>query len=899
MTLAAGTKLGPYEILAPLGAGGMGEVYRARDTRLDRTVAIKVLSPRLALSPEALQRFEREARAISKLSHPNVCALYDVGRDGGTDYLVMEHLEGETLAQALARGALPLPQALRCAIEIAGALDAAHRHGVVHRDLKPGNVMMTKTGVKLLDFGLARTFERPLDAAGHEQAAAEQHPLARKGLTAISTVIGNLTQEGTLLGTLSYMAPEQLEGKDADARTDIFAFGAVVYEMATGQKAFTGKSHASLISAIMTGEPTPLTKLLPMTPPALDRIVRTCLAKGPEERWQSAGDLRRELRWVAEGRPGEGIPVTRGPRRPWLAWAVAALGVVAAVGLAVSRLRETLPSSRPVRFSFPPPEKAAVPSDVERHDLAVSPDGERIAFVVSSEGQSRIWVRSLDALSPRAIPGTEGASSPFWSPDGSNLAFFADGKLKRVALAGGPAQKICDAAGRNAGSWGKAGTILFTQYFSREDGLYAVAAAGGSPARISTSGPWRGFMEPRWPHFLPDGNRFLCLSWSPKEGTGFLLAGSVGSPALERIAPLESRVELSGGGHLLYVHEGLLVARPFDAAKLRFTGEAIPIAERLPYFGPTGWAPFSGSPSGVFAYLASGPEAPVRWFDREGRGAGTVGPPGAYGTLRLSPDGRSAALEKSNPATGTSDLWLADLSRDVLARLTSGRGLESYPVFSPDGRQIAFLSHGAERAALRRKLLADAGEGEALLGDRGSFPVPSDWSPDGRLLTYTDLDPKTGSDIWMLSMSGDRTPAPFRQTEFNEGFASFSPDGQWLAYLSDESGRAEVYAAPVQGSGPKWRVSRSGSRSETPPRWGRGGKELSYFSADGWLTAVAVDTRSGSFASGTHVALFRIEGEGWNAYDVGSDGERFLLTMGEEQSVPITVVSGWMPERGK
>jgi Tol biopolymer transport system component len=869
MTLSAGSRLGPYEIVSPLGAGGMGEVYRAKDTRLDRTVAVKVLPAHLSSSAESRQRFEREAKTISQLSHPHICALYDVGREGETEYLVMEYLEGETLSDRLAKGALPLEQTLRYGIEIADALDKAHRQGIVHRDLKPGNVMLTKSGVKLLDFGLAKAI------------APAASPAA---LTSLPTAMGspNLTQEGTILGTFQYMAPEQLEGKEADARTDIFAFGATVYEMATGKKAFSGSSRASLITAIMSSEPAAISSLQPMTPPALDRVVKTCLAKDPEDRWQSAADVAKELRWAVEAPAVAVEPSAR--RRERVAWIACGAAVLAAVGLAIFHFPQRPTRPQPVRFSILPPENAKFRVGVEFHNVAVSPDGSRVAFVAVREGQDTIWMRLLDAQSPLSLPATEGASSPFWSPDGASLGFFADGKLKKISLAGGPAQTICDASGKNAGAWGRAGTMLFTQIFSPKDGLYAVPASGGAAQPISVA-----YEQIRWPYFLPDGRRFLCLGRSPKEWAGFLLAGDLDSPEVHRVAPLQSRVELSRNGELFYVREGNLVARAFDPTKLRFTGDAVPVAEKMPYFSPTGWAPFAVSETGVLAYQAWSAPPQLRWVDRKGQTVGTVGPPGLYSSLRLSPDGRKAAIEKKDPATGTSDLWIGELSREVMTRFTSEPGLESCPVWSADGSEIAFISHGMAPEVIRRERLADSGGGEVLVSAKG-FPIPSDWSSDGRVLAYQNLDEKTGWDIWVQPVSGTGKAFPFRQTHFNEAFASFSPDGRWVVFLSDESGRTEVYAAPFPESGPKWQVSTAGASQEEPLRWRGDGKELFYVAADGQLMAVPVRPRPGSFESGAPVPLFRLDSEVWSGYDVAADGQRFLVSSLQEDSLPITVV---------
>ncbi|HYT32814.1 MAG TPA: protein kinase, partial [Thermoanaerobaculia bacterium] len=497
MSLSAGTKLGPYEILSAIGAGGMGEVYKARDTRLDRTVAIKVLPSHLSSSPEVRQRFEREAKTISALSHPHVCALYDVGNQDGVEYLVMEYLEGETLAGRLANGPLPLERTLRHGIEIADALDCAHRQGIVHRDLKPGNVMLTKSGVKLLDFGLAKAIA----------------PSSALPLTSLPTQASPVTQEGTILGTFQYMAPEQLEGKDVDGRTDIFAFGATLYEMATGRKAFSGATQASLISAILRDDPQPISRIQTMSPPALDRVVKTCLAKDPEDRWQSAADIKRELGWVAEG-PPVGVPGTAATawrNRERVAWAVSGILLLALLGslAALLRVARSQPAAAPVtRFSILPPGKSTftAPGESASSQPALSPDGRALAFVAYAGGRHLIWIRPLGSLTAQALDGTEYGSYPFWSPDGQSLGFFAHGKLKRIAVSGGPPQTLCDASAGRGAAWSRDGVIVFTP--TQAEALYRIPAGGGAVTPATTLDTSRGELSHRWPSFLPDGRRF-------------------------------------------------------------------------------------------------------------------------------------------------------------------------------------------------------------------------------------------------------------------------------------------------------------------------------------------------------------------------------------------------------
>jgi len=876
--LSPGTRLGPYEIVSLLGAGGMGEVYRARDTRLDRTVAVKVLPDHLSKAPEVRQRFEREARTISQLSHPHICALYDVGHQGGVDYLVMEYLEGETLADRIAsRGSLPAEQVLRYGMEIADALDKAHRQGIVHRDLKPGNVMLTKSGVKLLDFGLAKVIEPRAPASS---------------LTLLPTAAANLTQEGTILGTLQHMAPEQLEGREADARTDIFAFGTVLYEMATGKKAFSGNSQASLISSIMSSEPPAVSTLQPMTPPAFERLVTTCLAKDPEDRWQTAHDVGLQLKFAAEGsQAGAAAPLSgRRKGRERLAWGVALLAAITAVALALAQLRREPETGRPVRFALSAPEGSEFHSDVENHNLAVSPDGSRLAFVATTEERPRLWVRPLASSDAAVLPGTEDASSPFWSPDGQFLAFFADGKLKKIALSGGPPQTLCPAAGTATGSWSREGTILFALVFVENEGLYRVSSSGGDVRPALNAGSAKKDLRFRWPYFLSDGRRYLVLGRDTSSKKYSLLAGTLDTDELHPVAPIASRVEYARPEYLLYSREGSLFAQRFDEEKLAFAGEPIVVTERIPYF-ITGWAPFSASASGTLAFQAEASDSRLLWLDRTGREMGQACPAAEYKAFRISPDGRKVVLEKRDPATGTSDLWIHDLERDVSSRFTHDPALESQPVWSPDGRDIVFASHG-RGAALRRQSLSSGDSGEELLRP-GRLAWASDWSSDGRYIAYALLDRESGYDIWALPLVGDRKPFPVVRTRFDEKDAVFSPDGRFLAYLSDESGRAELYVLPFGRSGDRVQVSRAGVARQMP-RWRRDGKEIVYVSADKTLTAVPVRLGA-SLELGPPERLFQIESRAWVAFDAAADGQRYLVNP-SQGAVPINVVVNWSPE---
>ena len=568
MPLGPGAQLGPYEVLAPLGAGGMGEVYRARDTRLDRTVAVKVLPGHLAANPDLRQRFEREARAVSSLNHPHICALFDVGQQDGTDYLVMEYLEGETLADRLGRGPLPTDQVLRNGIEIADALDRAHRQGIVHRDLKPGNVMLTKSGTKLLDFGLAK-----LQTALPAPAASV--------LSAMATAHRPLTEAGTVLGTFQYMAPEQLEGKEADARTDLFALGTILYEMATGRKAFSGKSQASLIAAILSADPPPLSSFQPLAPPALERLVKVCLAKDPDDRLQTAHDVMQELKWIVEAGSAAGVPAPVAARRrsrERLAWILAGLLPLLASGLTHFVTSRQRPPVQATRFQVPAPEGA---SSVNYQLL--SPDGRHLAFIATVEGVTSVWVRPLDSLEAHPLRGTEGVAYDYiWSPDSAAVAFVLKNRLNRLALSGGPSLTICEMGDLESGDWGRDGTILLSSF--QGGAIYRVSASGGTPTAVTTVEKDAAESH-RYPAFLPDGRHFLYLAQrSPREKSALYVA-SLDSPEKRLLVPAESQADYSPSGHLLFVREGTLMAQPFDARDLRVHGEAVPLTDDVRYFG--------------------------------------------------------------------------------------------------------------------------------------------------------------------------------------------------------------------------------------------------------------------------------------------------------------------------
>jgi serine/threonine protein kinase/Tol biopolymer transport system component len=892
MAILSGKRLGPYEILSAIGAGGMGEVYRARDTRLERIVAVKILPDHLSDKTELRERFEREARTVASLNHPHICTLFDVGHQNGTDFLVMEYLEGETLAERLKKGPLPLDQVLRYAIEISDALDKAHRKGITHRDLKPGNVILTKSGAKLLDFGLAKLKK---DTAP-----------ANATLSKVPTEDA-VTAQGTILGTLQYMAPEQLEGKEVDARTDIFAFGAVVYEMATGKKAFEGKSQASLIAKILETDPPPMSSLQPMTPPALDRVVKKCLAKEPEKRWQAASDVCDELKWIAEGGSQAGVPVpllTKRKNRERLAWSVAALLLVGFVTNAAlgtfAYIRREPQDPQTTRFLVYPPDGWRLAdvapfrqTQIAGVPLAVSPDGRRVAFVATNAtGKSLLWVRALDALTAQALTGTDDASSPFWSPESRFLGFFAAGKLMKIDLAGGPPITLCDAADNAGGAWSRDGLIVFGQYhgFAQyQPALQKVSASGGVPTAAAVLA--QGETMQLLPFFLPDGRHFLYRSNSVTTGVRPIYLATLDSTERKLLLNGDSPNVLYTQGHVLFLRDTMLMAQPFDAKRLVLTGDAFPIAEQIQIQGGTSFGVFSASDNGVLAYQRGTPAvgSQLVWFDRTGKQVGMLGDAAAYSDLELSPDGKRASVSIPESGNGR-DIWLYDITRGLRTRFTFDPADELESIWSPDGSQIVFNSRRKGHLDLYQKASSGASTEEVLVED-GLDKYPLSWSPDGRFILYAD---RTNNNLFVLPLFGDRKPFPFLKTQFNGVSAQFSPDGHWVAYQSNESGKFEVYVAPFPGPGGKWQISTGGG---SLPRWRRDGTEIFYLDPDNNLMAAAVNGKGRIFDVGAVKPLLGTHAAqgGRYRYDVSADGQRFLVNTLPEQtaSAPITVVLNW------
>src|ERR1017187_8187929 len=884
MTLSTGTRLGPYEVLAPLGAGGMGEVYRANDTRVERTVALKVLPEAFFENKESMARFEREARLLAGLNHPNREHLYSFegipDSSGGSErhLLIMELADGQTLAGRLSDGPLPPEQLLKVSVEIAAALDSAHHAGIIHRDLKPGNVMLTKSGVKLLDFGLAKTAPPAVKSSS---------------ATSLPTEIPRaITQQGTILGTFQYMAPEQLEGKEADVRSDIFSFGAVLYEMATGRKAFEGKSHAALISAILKDEPAPVSAVAPMTPPALDRVVKTCLAKDPEDRFQTAHDIKLQLQWIAEGGSQVGLPAPvahRRKSRERLAWSLAAATAAAAAILGVGFVKRAPARPPAVRFEIANPEGITT-IDAPR----ISPDGRHLAFnATDSSGKSRIWVRPLNALVAQPLAGTEGTTRPFWSPDSRFIGFFAEGKLKKIEVSGGPAQKICDAPTGADGSWSLEGVILFDG--TGNDPINRVSAAGGTPIVAVKPEASRKETQVGWPEFLPDGRHFLYMAVGQKAEDNAYRIGSLDSAETKLLAPAQTLVSYAPPGYLLFVRDKTLVAQPFDAKALKTTGEPIPLAEHVGT-DAVGLARFSVAGDGTLVYRTGETGDRLLWVDRSGKEGETVGDPGEYHNPAFSPGGDRLAFNLADPRSGENDIWVRDLKRGVSSRFTFRAGEAFAPLWSPDGRLIVFR-HDLD---LFEKAAGGQEGEEKLLLKSDELKVPCDWTRDGRYIVFQSRGKETSWDIWILPTFGDRKPVPFLKTQFAEALPVFSPDGRFLAYQSNESGRNEIYVQSFPGPGGKWQISAAGG---VEPRWRADGKELYYRAPDQKVMAVEVQT-GGGFTPGVPQPLFLGRFDAANArnrYLPTADGRRFLTVapLGRESMTPTTVVLNWNAELGR
>ncbi len=896
MGLAAGTKLGPYEIQSALGAGGMGEVYRARDTRLERTVAIKILPEHLASNSELRARFEREARAVSSLNHAHICHLYDIGSQDGTAYLVMEYLEGETLADRLLKGAVPLKQALEFAIHITEALATAHRGGILHRDLKPGNVMLTPVGAKLMDFGLAKA--APVLGISAEVAGGMTPSTPTLTIADLSSPSNGLTQRGMLVGTFQYMAPEVLQGKEADTRSDIFSLGCVLYEMVSGRRAFDGKSQLSVLTGILEKDPDPVSRVQKTSPPALDHVVKTCLEKNPEERFQNANDVKVQLKWIAADGPPAGI--TPSPQRnSRLGWVVAGAAILMLVLVAAYFTSAT--RSSPVVRSFieSPPGTSYVTLSPSSGPPALSPDGTRLAFTARDDkGSTMLYLRPLSSLTAQPLEGTEDSSYPFWSPDGREIGFFAKGKLKKIEASGGPPQSLWDAAIGRGGAWSKAGVIVFAAGTSEP--LLRIAAAGGAAEPATKLDASNGENSHRWPYFLPDGQHFLFWARSShgvQEHT--VCIGSLGSLHAKPLMKSEL-MALYAPDYLLFLRDQTLMAQPFNTRSLETDGAAEPLAEHVAINPTTDRPIFSASDNGTLVYQAGNTQGGwhLFWFTRDGKQMGSVAELSPYFDPSLSPDGTRLAAALIT-GQGTGDIWIFDLVRGTKTRLTFGPSIQRSPVWTPDGKAIFFGSTRKGGMHIYTRAADGTGPEQALLASDDAFKYPESVSPDQQFLVYMRVatDKRTATDIYALPLSGAGNPFPIVQNTSSNMQPRIAPDGRWMAYSSNESGRFEVYVTGFPGGGAKWQVSTSGGSF---PNWRRDGRELFWLDAADNMMAVDVNTTPNGVRMGTPQALFHAGGvqTQQGPYTVTADGKKFLINTGDvkEENQPFTLVQNWPAE---
>jgi serine/threonine protein kinase/Tol biopolymer transport system component len=880
MNISAGSRLGPYEIVSPLGAGGMGEVYRARDTRLGRDVALKVLPASFADDKNRLSRFRQEACAASALNHPNILAIYDVGTDDSAPYVVSELLEGETLRQRMGGAALPQRKAIDYSQQMANGLAAAHEKGIVHRDLKPENLFITKDGrLKILDFGLAK--------------------LAQTENGQIQTDVPTRridTEPGTVIGTVGYMSPEQVRGQGVDHRSDIFAFGAILYEMLSGKRAFHGDSAAEMMSAILKEDPPDLSATNRTVPPALERVVHHCLEKSREERFQSARDLAFDLQSLS-GNSSQtmttSMPVTSFWSRRWerAAW-LTLTGILFLAGLALAipyfRTSSSPAEVGTLRFLIYPPEQSNIVGIA-----LISPDGQRLVMrITDSTGKVALWIRPLNSLAAQMLAGTEGGGSAFWSPDSRFIGFFAAGKLKKIDVAGGTAQTICEASDGRGGTWNRDGVIVFSH--TGADGLLRVSAGGGVPTLLTKLDQSRQETWHRMPSFLPDGNHFLYVANSVRREDSAVYIGALDSKETRRLVISNTNAVYAPPGYLLFMRESTLMAQRFDATTLQLSGEPLPLVEQV-NVTPIGFGSYSVSDDGVLVYLSGGGQSLLSWFDRSGRLLSSTGGANYYSNFSLSPDEKRVAVATWDPQTSTRDIWIIDSARTTSTRFTFNAAEDFLPIWSPDGANILFVSDRSGFGNFYEKPTSGAANEEEIL-KTNERKYSSDWSRDGQYIAFTSSSPQTKLDLWVLPMFGDRKPIPSLQTSFNEDGPKFSPDGRFIAYYSDDSGSYEVYVQPFPASGAKWQISSGGGMQ---PRWRRDGKELFYMAPNRKLMAVDVNLANGTFEAGLPKLLFQTHSIGYsgprNIYESSADGQRFLINslQAEANSIPVTVIVNW------
>ena len=904
-----GHTIAHYRVTAKIGAGGMGEVYRATDTKLGRDVAMKVLPEPFAADAQRMQRFQREAQVLASLNHPNIAAIYGLEHQDRTHALVLELVEGPTLAERIAQGAIPVDEALPIAKQIAEALEFAHERGIIHRDLKPANIKVTTEGkVKVLDFGLAKALTE--EAPGQDNSASPTLSMAA-------------TKAGVILGTAAYMSPEQARGKTVDRRADIWAFGVVLFEMLSGRQLYGGETASDSMAAVITREPD-WTALPAAVPSRLRELLRRCLTKDPRQRLRDIGEARILLDspGIAESDSHAAAPalgaVPRGGReRVWMV--AAAILLLATIGLTAALLffQPAARDGQPLRANILPPDGTVFGvGGGSGGPVVVSPDGKHLAFVGIGGGKRMLWVRAFSSIKAQVLSGTEEAAFPFWSPDSRSIGFFTPGKLKRIDAAGGPTLSVCDiaaGAGSRGGTWNREGLILFAP--STTSPIFQVPANGGTATPLTQLDTARRVGTHRWPFFLPDQRHFLYLARASGPGgstqtdaEGIFVASLDGQVNKLLVRAVSSVVYASG--HLLFVREGTLMAQAFDPASREVSGDAFPLAEQVQFDLAFSLGAFSASENGVLTYHSGGElqtDSKLLWLDRAGKQVGQLGDPALYYDARISQDGRQAVVSLYDPLNRNVDLWIYDVARGLRTRFTFDPSIDRFPVWSPDGSRIVFASSRSGQYDLFAKPASGAGTEELLLTTQAINLYPTDWSADGQFLLFFNAAAKTGNDLWVLPMTGERKPVPFLPTPFNETDGRFSPDGKWIAYVSNESGADQIYVAPFPGPGGKWQVSTAGG---TRPVWRSDSKEIVYLAADDKLMATGVNAKGANFEVGAARALFDAKPQRFvtfvtffpSLYAATRDTRRFLINTPRESTTsttPVTLVMNWPADLNK